>query len=121
VALTNGFSSTGELSRHFTKHASKFANLQTEADYFNQADVFLGQPKPSHVRECQRKKGDVLRFDPNTNEYGVLSAGGVIRTYFSPVPCLQVPATIRQAVKLAGECHVHPDNLRYFLAECSKH
>ena len=46
---------------------------------------------------------DVVRFDPATDEFGVLSRYGIIRTYYKPVP---------------GRTHHKSSNLAYFRAQC---
>jgi filamentous hemagglutinin len=44
-----------------------------------------------------------VRFDPATDEFGVLSAAGEVRTYFRPVP---------------GVTHKQSTNLEYFNVSC---
>ena len=119
VAYTLGFASARQLNRHYALHGAEFG-VSNAAQYELLADQFLGRPKPSHVQECRRKRGDVLRFDPSTQEYGVLGGNQVIRTYFKPVPCVDVPAAMRASVAQAGRCHGHPDNLLYFQSECAR-
>jgi hypothetical protein len=70
---------------------------------------------------AQRSKGDVLRYDPMTEEYGVLSTAGLIRTYFKPLPCIKLPIPMRAAVRMKGKCHPQTDNKEYFNAECNQH
>ena len=104
---------TGELARHYAKHKADFPGI-TEAQYEKLAAGFLlGQPTQSML-ECQRKKGDMLRYDSITKEFGVLSADGIIRSYFKPAPCASL------AVALPGGCHGHPTNEDYFHAECKR-
>ena len=64
------------------------------------------------MHECRRKKGDVLRYDPTTEEFGVVSSAGIIRTYFKPIPCASLPPMIRH------NCHGLPSNIEYFKTEC---
>lgn len=33
-----------------------------------------------------RKNGDVVRFNPETNHFGILTKDGAIRTYYIPDP-----------------------------------
>lgn len=117
---TNGFSSPLLLRRHYAKHAHKFG-IADIAEYERRADSFLGDAKLPHVLECKRKRGDILRFNPHTEEYGVIDNAGIIRTYFRPAPCASIPATLRVVVKQAGECHEHTDNISYFRSECARH
>jgi hypothetical protein len=116
---TRGFESIPELRRHFTEHGDDFRASNTE-EYEEWADAFLGGAKPSGVHECRRSCGYMIRYDPQTEAFGVLDSGGIIRTYFKPRPCSSVPLAIRDAVKQAGRCHKYPDNLVYFHMECRK-
>lgn len=116
---TRGFASDRQLNRHFAKHARDLG-LKTIAEYEECADRFLGSARPSHVRECTRRHGDLVRFDPVTDLYGILGTGGVIRTCFRPVPCSSVIAVRRAIIRLAGLCHGHSTNLDYYQAECRK-
>jgi hypothetical protein len=82
------------------------------------ADAFWGDPKPPHVLEHRRKRGDLIRFDTNTEAMSVVDGKSVIRTFFRPVPCVSLPVAQRAATKLLGRCHDHATNLLYFQAEC---
>lgn len=108
-----------QLQRHFSEHGADFG-ASNASDYEAQADVFLSGKLPAGIQECTRKKGDIMRYDPKTEACGVLDNGGVIRTFFKPVPCSKVPASVRAAIKMSGRCHGHPNNLAYFQAECRK-
>jgi filamentous hemagglutinin len=106
VPFTKGFATRGQLLEHFYHHGAEFGALTPE-EYQALADTFLGGPLPPGVQECHRKRnGDVIRFDPNTQAFGVLSKTGFIRTYFKPVPCL------------LG--HGYRTNLMYWQEECKK-
>jgi len=50
------------------------------------------------VLEKTRANGDAARFNPKTNEFGVVSKNGAIRTYFKSDPAV----------------HGHSTNLDYF-------
>ena len=102
-----------ELAIHHAKHGAQFPGL-TATEYEELADKFLGNPLTPAMVECRRRKGDVLRYDTKTEEFGVLSVTGIIRTYFKPVPCETLPAALRR------NCHEHPTNLDYFHEECRK-
>lgn len=100
-----------ELLIHHAKHQSEFPEC-TPAQYERLADTFLRRASSVDLKECNRKKGDLIRYDMLTNEYAVLSSAGVIRTYFKPVPCASLAPAVR-----AG-CHGHATNLDYFSYEC---
>jgi hypothetical protein len=103
-----------ELAIHYAKHRSHFA-VVTAADYELQAEAFLSGPVHPNLLECRRKQGDSVRYDKSTQEYGVVSASGIIRTYFKPTPCSSLPLGVPKL-----NCHGYPDNALYFKAECAK-
>ena len=119
VPFTKGFSNTRQLHRHYAEHGLEFG-AKTVIEYETFADTFLGAVKPPHVLECARSKGDVVRFDPTTDAYGVLDRSGIIRTYFKPLRCATVPAAQIAAMRLAGKCHDRTSNLEYFKVKCTK-
>ena len=75
---------------HFKKHGAVFGALN-EIEYERLADAFLRGPKGSTVLEYIRSQGDCVRFDPVTNEFGVIDSTGVVRTYFIPVAGVSHP------------------------------
>jgi pyocin large subunit-like protein len=104
VPFTKGFD-PWLLGDHFTKHAADFG-ATSEAAYEAMADTFLGSPLAPPTRECIRGiSKDIVRYNPVTNEFGVLARNGMIRTYYKPNP--------RNKVK-------YPTGLDYFRAECQK-
>ena len=52
------------------------------------ADRFLTDPRPEGVLERVRPNGDVVRFDPSTDTFGVVSRDGTIRTFYRPDPAV---------------------------------
>jgi hypothetical protein len=117
--ITNGFESLMQLKRHFSEHGADFG-ASNPNEYEKWADVFLGGSKPEHVHECVRQGGAKVRYDPNTEAFGVLDADRVCRTYYKPVPCSSLPGTIRASMKQSGRCHSFANNLVYFKVECKK-
>lgn len=103
-----------ELAIHHAKHGADFM-AATDTEYERLAEQFLLTPFRPGLIECKRKRGDIVRYDEITQEFAVLSAVGVIRTYFKPVPCASLP----RGVPKVG-CHGMRDNLQYFNTECSK-
>jgi pyocin large subunit-like protein len=117
--ITNGFESIVQLSRHFGEHGSDFGASNAE-EYEQMADDFLGGTKPKDIHECYRNNGSCIRYDPDSEAFGILDRGGIIRTYYKPVPCASVPYHMREATKQAGRCHPCANNLVYFKGECKK-
>ena len=116
---TRGFVDVAELRHHFAEHGDDFrASNATEYEEF--ADIFLGSAKVEGIRECTRRCGHIIRYDPSTEAFGVLDVDGVILTCYKPVPCAQVPFAERERVRLRGRCHKYPSNSIYFERECNK-
>jgi pyocin large subunit-like protein len=116
---TKGFLNARQRSRHFSEHGADFGASNAN-EYEEAADIFLAGTAASGVHECIRQKGDKIRYDPASQAYGVLDGVGVIRTFYKPVPCSSLPATVRKAIRLAGRCHSYANNLAYFNAECKR-
>lgn len=116
---TKGFLNTRQLNRHFAQHGADFGASNAK-EYEEFADGFLGGTLPAGIHECKRTQGDRIRYDPQSQAYGVLDGHGVIRTYFKPVPCSSVAAQLLQALRQAGKCHGYANNFLYFEAECKK-
>ena len=120
---TKGFMDRVRWLDHFQSHGHEFGAVD-ENDYLRMADEFFDMNRPAHVLEGVRRhgprRGDVLRFDPATNAFGVRRADGNIRTFFKPVPCASLAAHIAEVLRALGECHPKASNLVYFHAECLK-
>lgn len=116
---TNGFESVEQLKLHFRKHGDDF-RASNANEYEQMADDFLGGDKQEGVHECVRRCGARLRYDPSSEAYGVLDGQAIIRTYFKPIPCSQVPFHEREATLQAGRCHTCTNNFHYFKSECQK-
>ena len=113
---TRGFSDKKLRLRHWSDHGQDFATAITVAQYEAMADRFLSQALCPTMIPCNRKHGDHVRYDQATGTFGVLSADGIIRTYFKPVPCAWIPP----AFVNPRWCHAHADNITYFRIECAK-
>ena len=88
------------LKSKFNKHGSDFGAL-TASEYENQAASFLSDPDNADVLQFTRKGGDIVRFNPSTDEFGVLGSDGTIHTYYRPNP----------------QIHGKPTNLDYFYSQ----
>jgi filamentous hemagglutinin len=95
-----GFASDAQRQDHFDRHGSDFG-AATPEEYERQADDFLNGPRGDEVLEKVRPNGDIVRYNPTTDEFGVTRADGTIRTYFKPDPAV----------------HPYPTNLDYFNAQ----
>jgi hypothetical protein len=68
---------------HWKKHKSEFPELQNSKQYVEKSKDFLTNP-PKGTLTKTNSRGDTLRYDPNSNTFGVLSKDGVPRTMFRP-------------------------------------
>ncbi|WP_430733403.1 hypothetical protein [Ectothiorhodospira lacustris] len=85
--------------RHFKDHGADFG-AKNAVDYVRKAEHFLHNPTAG-VLSKTRANGDVVRFDPATNAFGVMDKTGAPRTFFKPDPAK----------------HGYPTNLDYFNAQ----
>ncbi len=67
-AVQNAFS-------HYKKHGQEFPNIQNAKQYVNAAKKFLTRP-PNGTLSHTRTNGDILRYNPSSNTFGVLRADG---------------------------------------------
>lgn len=101
MPFTNGFATPFRLRSHF-KAKGASVGARTEAEYLAIADTFLGCPLPAGTYECLRQDGDLVRYNPVTDYFGVLDTrSGCIRTCF----------------KLFG---TKAQNLAYFQRNCTR-
>ncbi len=84
---------------HFQKHGADFG-AKNATEYVEKAHAFLHNP-PQGVLTKNRPNGDVVRYDPGTNTFGVMDKSGAPRTFYKPDPAQ----------------HGHPSNLDYFNAQ----
>lgn len=70
------------LDSHYTKHGQEFGNI-TKDQYLNQANNLFGT-SGKNILTKTRANGDVVFYNTTTNEFGVKSSDGFIRTYFKP-------------------------------------
>lgn len=115
---TLGFANDRQLLRHYAEHGKDFGASNAK-DYERMAREFLEEPIGS-IRECIRSGGDIVRFDPATDRFGVVGCDGVIRTFFKPIPCASIAGPYRMLLKTMGRCHQHADNAKYFIEECKR-
>ncbi|MBB4170808.1 hemagglutinin repeat-containing protein [Rhizobium sp. BK538] len=81
------FGSVAKLQDHYARHGNDFG-AKSAAEYQAQAKGFLEGPPSPGILEKTRANGDIVRYNPATDEFGVVSIGGVIRTYYKPDPAV---------------------------------
>jgi len=83
------FATDDLLTDHFEDHGSDFG-ATTGSEYEQQAARFLSDQDTPDILQFERTKGyrqgDLVRFNPKTDEFGVLTPEGQIRTYYRPDP-----------------------------------
>ncbi|MEK6858361.1 MAG: RHS repeat-associated core domain-containing protein [Nanoarchaeota archaeon] len=77
------FASKEALIKHFESHGNDFG-FTSSNQYLKASQNFLAGKAGKGVLEYTRPIGDVVRYNPQTNEFGVKTAQGTIRTYFKP-------------------------------------
>jgi hypothetical protein len=72
-------------SEHFIKHGAEFAS-KSASQYERAASRFMSGRPARGTMEAVRKNGDIIRYNPKTEEFAVMRKDGTIRTYFKPDP-----------------------------------
>jgi len=87
------FANPSLLAQHYAKHVTgtilksggpDMSEFSSAGEYLSAAQRFLSEPLREGAMEIARKGGDLVRFDPGTGYFGVLSPDGIIRTFFRP-------------------------------------
>ncbi len=101
---------------HYGNHGSDFSVIDAY-DYESQARDFLNKPLVSggDIEECTRSNGETVRYDKNTNEFAVVRANGIIKTYFKPMMYSAAPPGTPR-----DKTHKRTSNYQYFLDECAR-
>ena len=115
LRFTRGFDPDA-LMDHVEKHSTRLQITAGATEYEERADALFVNPKPDDVLECDRPDGDKIRFNKTTDEYGVMAADQIIRTYYIPIPCHKL-APVNQK---PGRCHHERTNLEYFRRNCRR-
>ncbi len=81
------FANPEKLTQHFNDHAADFGS-KSELEYLQEAQKFLTEKPRKGVLEGFKKSGDLVRFNPQTDQFSVLSRDNIIKTYFKPDPSI---------------------------------
>jgi hypothetical protein len=115
IPLTKGFADRTRRLTHYGDHAKDFGAAD-DVQYEQMADIFLGRAVPAGAFECYRIGGDLVRYDPATNELGILAMTGTIHTYFKPKFCRHAtPLELAQR-----KCHKQKTHLDYVKKLCTQ-
>jgi len=77
----NNFANPKLLEDHFNTHGAEFGYKSAD-DYLRGARELTSGG--NGIETFTRSNGDKLFYNPSTNEFGVLTKNGVIRTYYKP-------------------------------------
>lgn len=69
---------------HFERHSARLG-ITTFDDYITRARSFLVHPPPDTLTKL-RPNGDLVRFSPGLDVFGILTKDGLIRTFYRPNP-----------------------------------
>ncbi|MEC9291418.1 MAG: hypothetical protein VX730_03355 [Pseudomonadota bacterium] len=84
----NPLRSTSEksLNDHYAKHGKRVGDVSSADAYHNAAKRFLNSPPRGTLTRIREYNGDVVRYNPKTKLYGVISKHGEIQTFFKVGP-----------------------------------
>lgn len=94
------FANANRRQDHFVRHG-RALRAASPGHYERLAGLFLAGPAHARLRQKIRSNGDLVRYNAATEEFGILSAAGVVKTYFIPDPA----------------DHGFPTNLDYYHAQ----
>lgn len=110
-----GFRTPTLLTIHFGWHGAT-VGATDEQDYEQKAKAFLeADITNTTILEHTRSRGDVVRYNPTTEEFAIASATGHIRTYYIPIPQLLAPTGTNSRIT-----HTHQTNYDYYLYCCTQ-
>ncbi|WP_343307886.1 DUF6443 domain-containing protein [Chitinophaga niabensis] len=82
-----GLTPAGNAYRHFEDHGKEFPELYNAKQYAEATKEFLhNSPEGTLVKT--RTNGDVLKYHPPTNTFGVMNVDGTPRTMFKPTDAI---------------------------------
>src|SRR4051812_11627709 len=87
VPYVSGFYNHALLVQHCSKHGFQFGTNNPQ--HYERLAIGFFQVELAdapNILECCNEDGDVVRFNPITEEFGVMEVSGIIRTYFKPMP-----------------------------------
>lgn len=76
---------------HFKKHQDEFPGVNNAKEYVEAAKKFLTDPPARTYTRVRESDGAIVRYNPDTNTFGVMSKDGVMNTMFKPDPAKLAP------------------------------
>jgi RHS repeat-associated protein len=96
---TRRLTSAQNAYKHFKDHGADF-DAKNSIDYVFKAREFMQNPPPGTLTKV-RANGDVVRYEPSANSFGIQDANGSMRTFYKPDTAV----------------HNYPTNMDYFNAQ----
>lgn len=72
--------------RQFGDHGAEFPDIANATEYVAKAQDFLRTPPGGTLTRVRPNNGDVVRYHPGSNTFGVMNANGAPRSLFRPDP-----------------------------------
>ncbi|EJL70929.1 RHS repeat-associated core domain protein containing protein [Chryseobacterium populi] len=80
---TKNMSSAGNAFSHFKKHGNEFPEFGNSLQYAEGAHQFMSK-SPAGTLMKTRTNGDIMKYHPTTNTFGVTNSAGAPKTLFRP-------------------------------------
>ncbi|MER6684966.1 polymorphic toxin-type HINT domain-containing protein [Streptomyces olivaceoviridis] len=77
---------------HWKKHKGDYPHLQNAKQYVEEAQRFMRSQDP-WIQTKVRANGDIVRYNRVTEDFGIMTPDGSIRTYYKPDPRVHGYAT----------------------------
>ncbi len=93
LAERGGIRRSGTAKLRFKRHRHD-SDATSQDEYAQFASIFPSDPVTPRARRCKRNQGDLIRYDPITDEFGMVAANGMIRTDYKLVRCKDLPPSV---------------------------
>ncbi len=116
MPIATSFLDYESLYWHYRFHGRDFGCVD-ETDYLNQCLAFLNADRSIHtdIQECERESSaEIIRFNAVNDYFAVMDTGGIIKTFYKPVPISRKPVGFR------GITHPFHTNQEYFEENCKR-
>ncbi len=81
---TSNRTSVENAFKHWLDHSSEFPEFINAKQYVEGTNKFLKNPPPGTLTKIRPSNGDILKYHPDTNTFGVMDSSGIPRTMFRP-------------------------------------
>jgi len=103
--IVHGFLTRTDRENHFRYHQDEFDPPFSSAEEYETAGIaFLTAPLAGAIMEGVRRNGDIIRYNPKTQEFAICDRDGILLTYYKPDP----------------RTHRQRNNLTHFRGQCIK-